>query len=117
MKVQRGDSVVVITGEHASTTPRRVVQVLDSGQKLIVEGVNRVFKHVKRGHPRSPQGGRLNVEMPINASNVKFYCEACNKGTRVGYRYDNDGAKERFCKSCGAGAGTVSPAKKAYAKS
>lgn len=116
MKIRRGDSVIVITGADAGDTPRRVLKVVDGGKKITVENVNRVFKHVKRGHPKSPQGGRLELEMPIDISNVKFYCEACSKPTRIGYRYADDGSKERFCKSCDASVGKISPAKAKYQK-
>ena len=118
MKIQKGDSVVVISGDHAGPTPHRVVQVLAGGRKLVVEGVNRVFKHVRRGHPKSPQGGRLQVEMPIDASNVQYFCDGCKKPTRIGFRYTDDGAKERYCKrkGCGASAGTISPPRPQYAK-
>ena len=116
MKIRRGDSVVVVTGEYAGATPHRVVQVLGGGRKLMVEGVNRVLKHVRRGHPKSPQGGRLNLEMPIDSSNVMFYCGSCNKGVRIGYRHLDDGSKERYCKSCGSAQGAVSAPKARYAK-
>ncbi|HAA51288.1 MAG TPA: 50S ribosomal protein L24, partial [Planctomycetaceae bacterium] len=57
MKIRAGDLVVVISGEDKSSSPRRVVQVVDGGGKLRVEGVHQVKKHVRRGHPKSPQGG------------------------------------------------------------
>lgn len=118
MRIHKGDSVVVITGDDSGEVPRKVVEVLDKGTKLVVEGVNRVFKHVKRGHPKSPQGGRLQLEMPIDASNVMLYCTACNKPTRVGHRYKDDGRKERFCRKCSASIGEpISPPKPRYAKS
>ena len=109
MKIRRGDSVVITTGEDASSTPRRVTQVLEQGSKVIVEGANRVLKHVRRGHPKSPQGGRLNLEMPIDTSNVMLYCGSCNRGVRVGFRYLAHGAKEQFCRSCSQSLGAVSP--------
>ncbi len=115
MKIHRGDSVIVICGNDAGPTPHRVVQILD-GDKVMIEGVNRVMKHVKRGHPRSPQGGRLTLEKPVHISNVKYYCQSCSKASRVGYRYATDGSKKRFCKSCGASAGTISPPRAKYAK-
>ena len=114
MKIKRGDMVQVVAGDDAGPTPRKVIQVLEGG-KLHVEGVNRVYKHVRRGHPKSPQGGRLNLEMPIDASSCMLYCEPCGRGTRVGYRYLDDGGKERFCKKCGGSLGTVSPPKARYA--
>jgi large subunit ribosomal protein L24 len=66
---------------------------------------------VKRGHPKSPQGGRLNLEMPIDTSKVMFYCGSCNKAVRVGFRFQPNSGKERFCKSCGTALGSVGPAK------
>lgn len=116
MRIRSGDVVVVIAGDDASEAPRRVLQVVDGGRKLIVEGVNRVYKHVRRGHPKSPQGGRLELELPIDASNCLLYCSSCNKGVRVGYRYDTDGRKERYCKKCGSRIGEPGPSKARYAK-
>lgn len=113
MKIKKGDMVVVISGDDAAKAPRKVTEVLDGGQKVVVEGVNVVQKHVKRNHPKSPQGGRLRFEKPIQASNVLYYCGACNKPTRVGFRVTAEGAKERYCKACQASAGQVSPARKA----
>ncbi len=119
MKIQKDDMVVVVTGDHKSASPytaHRVIQVLDGGNKLLVEGINRVFKHVRRGHPKSPQGGRLQLEMPINTSNVMLYCSSCSKPVRLGYRYTDDGSKERFCRSCSTTVSTISPPRSRYAK-
>jgi large subunit ribosomal protein L24 len=122
MRIRKGDLVKIISGRVAAETPpkdqpaRRVLQVLDGGQKVVVEGVNLVYKHVKRGHPKSPQGGRLRLEMPIHSSNVMFVCPACGAATRLGMRYTPDGAKERYCKKCQASAGQISPPKAAYAR-
>ncbi|MFV0444968.1 MAG: 50S ribosomal protein L24 [Planctomycetaceae bacterium] len=122
MRIRKGDLVKIIAGKVAAQTPpneqpaRRVVQVLDGGKQVIVEGVNLVYKHVKRGHPKSPQGGRLRLEMPISSSNIMFVCPACNATTKLGMRYTDEGAKERFCKKCQASAGQISPPRKAYAK-
>ena len=117
MKIKSGDRVQVIAGNNKSKEVHNVVTVLNGGEKLIVEGVNRVMKHVRRGHPKSPQGGRLQIELPINASNVQLYCGNCGKGTRTGYRYQDDGSKERFCKKCGGSQGQISPPNPKYAKS
>lgn len=116
MRIRKGDSVIVVTGDDSAATPRKVLQLLDGGRKLVVEGVNRVYKHVRRGHPKSPQGGRLQLEMPIDASNVLVHCPACSQGTRVGLRYDDDGRKERYCKKCQATLSTVGAVRPAYAK-
>lgn len=115
MKIKKGDQVVVIAGDDASSSPRKVVQVLDNGRKVVVQGVNQVWKHVKRGHPKSPQGGRLHLEMPIQSSNVMYYCESCGKPSRLGLRYSDEGAKERYCRRCDQTVSTVSPSKARYA--
>jgi len=117
MKIKRGDMVVVITGDDRSDTPRKVQEVLDGGAKVVVDGVNLVYKHVKRGHPKSPQGGRLRMEMPIKSSNVQFYCESCSKGVKIGMRYTSEGVKERFCRKCESTISTVSPPREKYAQS
>jgi len=116
MKIKRGDMVQVMAGDDAGDSARKVLQVVDGGKKVVVEGVNRVYKHVKRGHPKSPQGGRLSREMPIDISNVLLYCTACGRGVRVGFKYKPDGAKIRHCRKCQADLGTVSPPKARYAE-
>ena len=60
--------------------------------KVVVEGINRVYKHVKPNR-RNPQGGRLSKEMPIDVSNVLLFCPTCRRGVRIGRRYDDDGAQ------------------------
>ena len=112
MRIRIDDTVEVITGDDAGQRGR-VVSVDHQAQRLIVEGVNKVYKHVRRSQ-RNPQGGRLSKEMPIRASNVKLVCQRCGKATRVGLRYAQDGSKSRFCKKCGADLGQVSPPRPAY---
>jgi large subunit ribosomal protein L24 len=116
MLVKEGDNVVVIAGNSRNTTQaRRVLRVDREADKVVVEGVGLVRKHVRRSQ-KYPQGGRLSHEMPIAASNVLYFCASCNKGVRLGVRYLEDGSKERFCKKCGTGAGQIAPAKSKYAK-
>jgi large subunit ribosomal protein L24 len=115
MKIKKGDMVVVIAGEDRSAVPRVVQQVIDGGKKVVIEGVNLVYKHVKRGHPKSPQGGRLRMEKGISATNVMFFCPSCNRGVRLGLRYRPDGSKERFCRKCSKTVGQVSPPRPAHA--
>ena len=115
MKIKRGDMVQVIAGDDAGGSPRKVLQVVDEGRKVVVEGVNRVYKHVRRGHPKSPQGGRLSREMPIDISNVLLYCNTCGRGVRVGFRYQPDGSKRRHCRKCQADLGAVSPPRASHA--
>jgi large subunit ribosomal protein L24 len=114
MWIKTNDTVMVISGEDRGTTGK-VVRVIRKKGKLVVEGVNRVYKHVRRSQ-KNPQGGRLSKEMPVQMSNVQLVCDACGAATRLGVRFLDDGAKERYCKKCGAGNGLVSPAKTSYAK-
>jgi large subunit ribosomal protein L24 len=116
MHVRKDDLVEVIAGDDAEKgRAHRVLRVLPEENKVVVEGINRVYKHVKPNR-RNPQGGRLSKEMPIAASNVLLYCANCRRGVRAGHRYGADGHKERFCKKCGAGLGTLSKARTKYAK-
>lgn len=116
MRIKAGDEVVILCGDDAGKEPRKVIKVLDGGKRLVVEGVNRVWKHVKRGHPKSPQGGRLSLEMPIDASNVLYYCTACGRGVRVGFKYRADGTKYRHCRKCQSDLGAIGVARAKYAK-
>jgi large subunit ribosomal protein L24 len=115
MHIRTGDTVEVISG--ADRGARAKVLKLDRvAGKVVVEGVARVFKHV-RPSQKNPQGGRLSKEMPIALSNVMLVCGSCNAASRTGVRHLDDGGKERYCKKCGSGQGQVSPPKASYAKS
>ena len=119
MHVRKDDIVVVITGDDAGTpkapTTGRVLRVLPEENKVVVEGINRVYKHMKPNR-RNPQGGRLSKEMPVAASNVLLYCTTCRTGVRMGKRYDAQGRKERYCKKCGLSLGFLSKPRPRYAK-
>ena len=109
MHVKVNDTVAVIAGEDRDA--RGKVLSIDRGRgKLIVEGVNRVKKHVRRSQ-RNPQGGQLDKEMPIQISNVLLVCTKCGEATRAGVRYLEDGGKERYCKrkNCRASLGAIAP--------
>ena len=114
MWIKANDTVKVISGEDRGTTGK-VLRVNRAAAKLVVEGVNRVYKHVRRSQ-KNPQGGRLSKEMPVSVSNVLLICEACGAAARLGVRYLDNGSKERYCKKCGAGNGQVAPPKARYAK-
>lgn len=114
MLIRTGDNVEVIAGADRGTKSR-VIQVNRETGKALVENVNRVYKHVRRSQ-KHPQGGRLSKEMPVQLSNLLFICSSCGSRTRLGARFSDDGAKERFCKKCGASAGEISPAHVGHAK-
>lgn len=119
MLIRKDDIVQVIAGADRGSaddpTRAKVLQVDRQAGKAIVEGVGLVYKHVRRSQ-KNPQGGRLSKEMPIQLSNLMFFCDSCGKPSRLGARYLEDGSKERFCKKCGTGQGQIAPAKKQYAK-
>ena len=93
MHIRKDDQVEVITGDDKGTPSTRriakVLRVLPEKNKIVVEGVNRVYKHLKPS-AKNQQGGRLSKEMPIDASNVMLYCPGCNRGVRVGHRFTAD---------------------------
>jgi large subunit ribosomal protein L24 len=119
MHVRKDDIVEVIAGDDAGTTANRttgrVLRVLTDKNKVVVEGINRVYKHLKPSR-QNPQGGRLSKEMPIAASNVLLYCSTCRRGVRIGKRYGTDGHKERYCKKCGNSLGALSKPRAKYAR-
>src|SRR5437016_13681267 len=114
MHVHKDDIVEVITGDDAggpqSRKTGRVLRTLPEANKVVVEGVNRVYKHLKPGR-RNPQGGRLSKEMPIDVSNVMLYCNSCKRGVRVGHRVSDRGQKERYCRKCKTALSPVGPAR------
>jgi large subunit ribosomal protein L24 len=114
MLVKVNDMVEVVAGDDTGVRGK-VLAVDRRAGTVIVEGVNRVYKHVQRSQ-KNPQGGRLSKEMPINGSNVMLICPQTNKPTRVGIRFLPDGTKERYAKKSGASLGQVSPPRAAYAK-
>lgn len=114
MHIKINDTVEVISGDDQALRGK-VLRVDHVACKVVVEGVNRTYKHVRKSQ-KNPQGGRLSKEMPISLSNVMLVCESCGQPARTGARYLDDGGKERFCKKCGAGIGLIAPARAAHAK-
>ncbi len=110
MHIRKGDTVVVVTGDDKGTRGT-VLSVNRKSGKLVVEGVNRVLKHVKRGHPKSPQGGRLQTELPINVSNVALIDPSTDKPTRVSVRVNADGSKDLIARKSGTLIRQLAPAK------
>lgn len=109
MKIRKDDEVLVIAGDDRGKTGK-VKEAIPSENKVIVEGINLVRKHL-RPTAKNPKGGRLSKEMPIHASNVMLVSKSADGPTRVGYRYTADGQKERYCKKSGASLGLVGAAK------
>ncbi len=114
MLIKVGDTVQVMRGEDRGERGK-VLRVDEAAGKVLVEGINRVFKHVRRSQ-KNPQGGRLEKEMPISVSNVMLLDPNSGQPTRVGLRYLDDGSKERYAKRSGASLGVISPPRPRYAK-
>jgi large subunit ribosomal protein L24 len=110
MHIKSNDTVEVISGDDGGKRGR-VLKIDRKAGRIVVEGINRVFKHVRKSQ-RNPQGGRLSKEAAIRLCKVALVCTACNAATRTGARRLPDGSKERFCKKCGAGIGQIAPPKK-----
>ena len=92
LHIKKGDIVEIIAGDHKGATGK-VLRVMPSEQRLIVQGHNVSKKHVRPSR-RNPQGGRIDVEQPIHISNVLPVNTKSSKGTRVRYRVKDDGSKE-----------------------
>ena len=97
MKIKKGDTVQIITGNDAGKTGR-VIKVFLDKDRVVVEGVNMVKKHA-RPTQDNPQGGIIEKEATIHISNVMLV--ASGKPTRVGYKTLEDGRKVKFAKTTG----------------
>jgi large subunit ribosomal protein L24 len=107
MLIRVEDTVVVLAGDDKGRQAK-VLKVDRENGKVLVEGVNRVYKHVRKSQ-KNPQGGRLSKEMPIDISNVALVDPTTGKPTRVGVRMLPDGSKERYSKKSGTSLGKVAP--------
>jgi large subunit ribosomal protein L24 len=96
-KIRREDTVLVIKGKERGKTGV-VRQVITRKSRLIVAGVNMMKRHMR---PRAERpGGIIEREGSIHVSNVMIICKSCNKPTRVGFRFRENGSKVRFCRHC-----------------
>jgi large subunit ribosomal protein L24 len=97
VKLKKGDRVKVIAGKDIGKDGV-IMRVLPDKDKVIVEGVNIAKKH-QRPTRATMQGGIIDKDMPIHASNVALICGSCG-ATRLGYRFDDTGRKIRICRKC-----------------
>lgn len=91
--IKKGDMVEVIAGDDKGTRGK-VLSVDPVKGKVVIEGVNRAYKHVRPSR-RNPQGGRPQVEQPIDISNVLPVDSKTNRPTRVKFVSSEDGQKSR----------------------
>ncbi|MEK8049535.1 50S ribosomal protein L24 [Ideonella sp. DXS22W] len=98
-KIRKGDQVIVTTGRDKGK--RGTVTLRVDEEKIVVEGVNVVKKHVKPNPMKGTTGGVVDKTMPIHQSNVAIFNPATGKGDRVGIKVLADGKKVRVFKSSG----------------
>ena len=98
MHIKKGDTVVVLSGDDKGAQGE-VLAVSPEEGKLLVKGVNIIHKHVKP-RKQGDNGGIIDAEGAIYASNVAVYCPTCKKGVRVKHEVV-DGKKVRVCAKCG----------------
>lgn len=101
LHVKKGDTVEIIAGEHKGATGR-VLRVIPSKQSVVVQGHNIAKKHVRPSR-KNPQGGRISVEQPIHISNVLPVSSKSSGGSRVSYKVNEDGSKQKVFKDGGKG--------------
>ncbi|NLW40360.1 MAG: 50S ribosomal protein L24 [Tissierellia bacterium] len=99
MHVKSGDTVIVISGKDKGKIGK-VLKVFPKENRIIVEGVNMVTKHMRAQGP-TQQGGIIKREGPIHASKAMYYCEKDKKGVRIGHKFLDNGKKVRICRKCG----------------
>ena len=94
MKIKKGDIVKIISGSY-SGKEGRVLKVMNDKNRLVVEGINMLKKHV-RPNQENQQGAIIEKEGSIHISNVKLVHNG--SPTRIGYQFSKDGKKVRFSK-------------------
>ncbi|MFC1452518.1 50S ribosomal protein L24 [Verrucomicrobiota bacterium] len=97
-RVRKNDNVIVVSGVNRGKTGK-VVQVLPTSGRALVEGLNLVKKTVRKSQD-SPQGGIVEKENPIAVSNLMPFCPDCKRGVRLVRVKDGD-RKVRKCRGCG----------------
>ncbi|MCD8028947.1 MAG: 50S ribosomal protein L24 [Erysipelotrichaceae bacterium] len=99
MKLRVGDTVIVIAGKDKGRTGE-IVQILRKENRVIVEGVNMVTKHIKPTQ-MDPEGGIIQREAPLAISNVAYYDSKAKAPVKIGYAFDEEGKKYRINKKTG----------------
>lgn len=99
--VKKGDTVEILTGKDKGKQGK-IIRTVPSKSRVVVEGLNKV-KKASRPTQRNPQsGGIIEMEAPINVSNVMIVCSSCGEATRVNNTRNTDGKRIRTCKKCKA---------------
>lgn len=113
MEIKKGDNVVVLTGKDKGKKAA-VIKAYPADNKVVLEGLNMVTKHVKPRSANQP-GGKVEQPAAIDVSNVMIVCPECGKATKIAHD-KVDGKNVRKCKKCGAVLDGKATAKKQTAK-
>ena len=113
MEIKKGDNVVVLTGKDKGKKAA-VIKAYPADNRVVLEGLNMVTKHVKARSAQQP-GGKTSQPAAIDASNVMLVCPACGAATKIAHD-KADGKNVRKCKKCGAVIDQKAAPKKATAK-
>ena len=98
MNIRKNDTVLVVTGKDKGKKGK-VRHAYPKENRLLVEGIN-FIKKAARATRQARQTGIIELEAPIDASNVMLLCAKCNKPTRIGITKLGDGRRVRACRSC-----------------
>jgi large subunit ribosomal protein L24 len=101
LHVKKNDQVLVITGKDRGTRAK-VLRIVASKGKAVVERVNLVKRHTRPNPNKGIQGGILEKEAPLPVAKLMVICPECGEPTRVGHKRLEDGRGQRFCKKCDA---------------
>jgi large subunit ribosomal protein L24 len=99
LPIKKNDNVVVIAGRDRGKRGR-VLRVVPSKNRLIVEGVNFIKRHTRANPQRNIKGGIVEREATLALSNVQLVCPECGAPTRIGRKRLDDGRRVRFCVKC-----------------
>jgi large subunit ribosomal protein L24 len=97
--IRKDDTVAINAGKDRGKRGR-VLKVLPTNNRVIVEGINMIKRHTRPNPQRNIQGGIIEREAALHASNVQLVCPECNQVTRIGHRVLGDGRKVRVCRKC-----------------
>jgi large subunit ribosomal protein L24 len=99
MHIRKKDKVKVVAGNDKGREGE-VLKVFPDTGRVIVEKVNMIKRHTRQSQ-QTPQGGIVEKEAPISATNVMLICPKCSKPARTGTEVLEDGSRVRSCKKCG----------------
>ena len=98
-KIKKEDTVVVVVGKDKGKKGK-VLKIFPQNNRVIVEGINMIKKHVRRRREQE-QSGIIEMESTVHISNLMVLCRHCNKPARIGMTFLKDKSKSRICKKCG----------------